>query len=165
MHTVFIGIGSNLGNRSKNCREAINQLATCPHIKNLVKSKACKSKALTKGDPDYINAVVKFETELKPKELLRLVQRIEKKLGRVRTDKKWESRTIDLDILFYDDLIVKEPDLIIPHPELHKRIFVLKPLCDIDPCWIHPVLKKTVKWLLEHKHRRQNENIHRQCGH
>lgn len=155
MPRVFIGIGSNLGDRHKNCEAATLRLQTHPHIKNLIKSAWYGTEAVvpeerrTKNEERFINGAACFETDLPPQKLLEFLQEIEAELGRLRTGKKWEPRTIDLDILFYDDLIIDTPQLKIPHPELHKRMFVLRPLCDIAPKLIHPVLKKTAKQLLE----------------
>lgn len=98
---------------------------------------------------NFMNGVARIETDLAPQRLLAKLQEIEARLGRVRTGIKWEPRTIDLDILFYDGLVMDAPALKIPHPELHKRMFVLRPLCDIAPSLMHPVLNKTVKQLLE----------------
>lgn len=169
MTVVYIGIGSNLGEKIKNCDKAIGYLQIQPDIKNVVKSRWYKAKAIiypgqieqgppkrrptpfdkgsTLGEkvPDYINGVARVETNLAPQVLLSRLQEIESKLGRVRTGEKWEPRTIDLDILFYGDEIIDLPDLKIPHPELHKRLFVLNPLCDIAPDLIHPAIKKSVK--------------------
>ncbi len=164
MHTAFIAIGSNLGERLKNCERAVERLAQDGVAENVIKSRWYETPPLAENPnskfqiPKYINGVVKIETELKPMELLLSLQKIEASLGRVRTGKKWEPRTIDLDILFYDDLIIDEPDLKVPHPELHKRMFVLEPLCDIEPALEHPVFNKTIKELTY-------ENIHRQCRH
>ncbi|MBI2341342.1 MAG: 2-amino-4-hydroxy-6-hydroxymethyldihydropteridine diphosphokinase [Deltaproteobacteria bacterium] len=167
MNIAFIGIGSNLGNRLANCEAAISILSQDGLIKNIIKSRwyetapllfpdKCRTLIGEKGRkvsdtciPHYINGAIKLSTSLSPADLLRLTQSIETKLGRVRTDKKWEPRTVDLDILFYDDLIIDTPSLKIPHPELHKRMFVLRPLCDIAPDLKHPAFDKTIKKLLE----------------
>ena len=85
-----------------------------------------------KDQPKFINIAIEAETDKKPEELLRILKEIEKEFGRTETV-KWGPRVIDLDILFYDDLILKTPDLEIPHPLLHEREFVLKPLCEIAP--------------------------------
>lgn len=153
MHIAFIGIGSNLGDRQKSCEEAIKLLAQDGVTKIVRKSRWYETKAVSgerlavSKQPDFINGVVKTETSLLPIDLLRLTQSVEAKLGRVRTGKKWEPRTIDLDILFYDDLVLDMPELKIPHPELHKRMFVLEPMCEIAPDWKHPVINKTIREL------------------
>jgi 2-amino-4-hydroxy-6-hydroxymethyldihydropteridine diphosphokinase len=152
MATVYIAIGSNLGDRRANCERAIESLLQDGVAKNVIISKWYETEALAEisnsspesRSPKYINGVVKIETGLAPRELMAELQKIEAALGRVRTGKKWEDRTIDLDILLYDDLIIDEPDLKIPHTELHKRMFVLEPLCDIEPALLHPIIGKTI---------------------
>jgi 2-amino-4-hydroxy-6-hydroxymethyldihydropteridine diphosphokinase len=100
-------------------------------------------------DPEwFINGVFLLETGLAPRELLETLLKIETRLGRERT-KKWGPRTIDLDILFYDDWVIREVDLVIPHPELKKRRFVLDPLSEIAPDLIHPVIGNTIRELKE----------------
>ena len=109
-----------------------------------------QSKALTienEQQPDYINGAVKVQTDLLPLELLTILKKLELQMGRVKSSKRWSPRIIDLDILFYDALVYKSNMLTIPHPEIEKRLFVIKPLCDIEPTLIHPVLKKSVKEL------------------
>ncbi|OGW70883.1 MAG: 2-amino-4-hydroxy-6-hydroxymethyldihydropteridine diphosphokinase [Nitrospirae bacterium RIFOXYC2_FULL_44_7] len=101
-----------------------------------------------KDQPKFINMAVEAETDKEHEELLRILKEIEKEIGRTETV-KWGPRVIDLDILFYDDLILKIPGLEIPHPLLHERDFVLKPLCKIAPYKKHPVTGKTVKEMLE----------------
>jgi 2-amino-4-hydroxy-6-hydroxymethyldihydropteridine diphosphokinase len=98
---------------------------------------------------EFLNLVVKIQTELDPKNLLDKILNIEKLLGRVRKKKRYSSRVIDIDILLYDDIIFHEPDLKIPHPLMHERKFVLVPICEIAPDLIHPVLKKSFRSLLE----------------
>ena len=97
--------------------------------------------------PDFINQVIELKTSLEPKDLLSGILGIEADFGRKRIE-KWGSRTIDIDILLYDDQIVNEPELIIPHPYLAFRRFCLMPLCEIAPEYIHPVLKKNIQELL-----------------
>ena len=135
---AFIALGSNLGNRTKNCEDAIAFLKKIPGIHVKKNSKWYETKALTldeKPQPDYLNGAVQIETELSPMELLKVCKSIEKELGRIPSEKKWEPRVIDLDILLYDDLVFDTPELKIPHPEMHKREFVMKPLSEIAPKW------------------------------
>ncbi|MCK5534508.1 2-amino-4-hydroxy-6-hydroxymethyldihydropteridine diphosphokinase [bacterium] len=96
----------------------------------------------------FLNKVIKIKTKLTPKDLLEICRKIEKELGRKKTI-KWGPRTIDLDILFYGNKIIREKDLIIPHSRAHKRRFVLVPLAEISPGFVHPLLRKKVKTLLE----------------
>lgn len=149
-HTVYIGIGSNLGNRRENCEAAVCRLDTSSKIEVNAISNWHETKALVLDDENhsnYINGAVKISTDLEPLELLNTLKMIESKMGRLQNDPKWSDRIIDLDILLYDDLIYACEKLTIPHPLLEKRTFVLQPLCDIEPELIHPVLKKTVKEL------------------
>lgn len=99
-----------------------------------------------KAQPDFINMVVCAETGISPEELLKKLKFIEKKMGR-KESKRWGPRLIDIDILFYDDLVIDSPELKIPHPYIKEREFVLLPLSEIEPEFVHPVLKKTVREL------------------
>lgn len=155
MPKVYIGIGSNIGNREENCQKALELI-----IKSGIKVKKCSSMIETepwgvKEQPRFINMAIEIETELNPEELLGLLKKIEGTLGRRQTT-RWGPREIDLDILLYDDMILKTPELEIPHPLLHKREFVLQPLAEIAPDKIHPVFKKSVKELLLNLQSRQN---------
>lgn len=161
MHTVYVGIGSNLGDRKKNCHKAIELLVKGNIATSLEKSrwyetepllapKRCQAPFRDAGrQENYINGVARFKTGLSPVGLLHALQDIEAGLGRIRNGEKWGPRTIDLDILFYDDLVIETAELTVPHPELHKRKFVLRPLCDIAPDLRHPVMKRTARQLLE----------------
>jgi 2-amino-4-hydroxy-6-hydroxymethyldihydropteridine diphosphokinase len=161
MAKVLIGLGSNLGNRSTWINQACQSLETHPDIICLQRSSLYETepesvKPLDSGEaaPWFINAVLLLETSLMPRELLQVCMSVEKELGRKRSgirispNKLYESRTIDIDLLFYDDLIIDEPDLVLPHPRLHERQFVLKPLAEILPTWQHPVLGKQIVELL-----------------
>lgn len=147
MAIVYIGIGSNLGDREKNINGALNLLKeNCKIIKG---SSLYETEPVgIKGQDLFLNGVVEIETELSPKELLLFLQSIEKKLKRVRVIKNGP-RTIDLDILFYGSKVINEPDLTVPHPRLHERLFVLMPLEEIAPGFIHPALKKSISCLVK----------------
>jgi 2-amino-4-hydroxy-6-hydroxymethyldihydropteridine diphosphokinase len=142
---VYIGLGSNRGDRLKNLQDSLS------HIKREIEVRRVSSFYLTepvgmKGNW-FLNCVIEGETELAPNELMKTLLAIEKAMGRVRKKKK-EERIIDLDLLLYQGRMLKEKDLILPHPRLHKRGFVLVPLVEINPHLYHPVLKKTVKEIL-----------------
>ncbi|MFN3739075.1 MAG: 2-amino-4-hydroxy-6-hydroxymethyldihydropteridine diphosphokinase [Thermodesulfovibrionales bacterium] len=144
--TVYIGIGSNIGNREKNCLEAI-RLMEEKGIKVIKRSSLYETEPWgVKDQPMFINMVIEAETEYAPAELLNLLKSIERAMGRTET-KRWGPRIIDLDILFYNNLILNTPELRIPHPYIHERDFVLKPLSEIAPELEHPVLKKRIKEL------------------
>lgn len=148
MPIVHVGIGSNLGNREENCLKALR----------LISAKAGSVRKQSpmyetepwgvKDQPKFINMAAEITTEAVPRQLLGILKNIEEEIGREETH-RWGPRTIDLDILFYDDLILDTPDLIIPHPLMHERQFVLRPLAEIAPDKMHPVLRKTVRELLE----------------
>ena len=144
MAIAYISIGSNLGDREENCRQAI-KLIEKNGIAVRKQSRMYETEPWgIKDQPKFINMAIEVETDKKPEEFLRVLKEIEKEIGRTETT-KWGPRIIDLDILFYNDLILKTEDLEIPHPLLHERAFVLKPLCEIAPDKKHPVNGKTVK--------------------
>ena len=146
---VYISLGSNKGDKFKNLQRAID----CIHmqlgqIKQI--SKVYKSAAFGFEGDDFLNTCLILETELKPKKLLKKLLSIEKELGRTRAKSKgYQSRIIDLDIIFYDDEILDTKSLILPHPEMHKRRFVLQPLNNLASQFKHPLLEKEVNVLLE----------------
>jgi len=150
-HTVYISVGSNLGNRSENCQTALRHVEALPSTTIVTTSGWIDNPALSHGEelPDFINGVIQIETSFTPEELFKNLQGIEEKMGRPKDRARWSSRVIDLDILLYSNIVVDTPNLKIPHPEMNKRIFVLKPLCDIGPDVIHPVAKVTTQELLK----------------
>ncbi len=136
MNRAFLGIGSNLGNRIHYCKNAIDEI--CSFAKVLQASSLYETEPVGKEDqPAFINCVVEIETDLSSQDLLKQLNTVELKLGRVR-DEKWGPRTIDLDIIFYDKEVINNENLVIPHPRAHQRRFVLEPLCEIAPKFIHP---------------------------
>lgn len=149
MKIVFLGIGTNLGSRERNLSEALAMISE--NIGKIVKSSSVYESEPWgfKSDDKFLNMVVKVETPLSASGLLGRILMDEVLLGRIRAGKQYSSRKIDVDILFYDDLILDEESLRIPHPRLHERKFVLIPLCEIAPEFVHPVLKKSVTELLE----------------
>ena len=147
MYITYLLLGSNLGNRKKYIASAISEIeAKLGSVSQ--RSSLYQTASWGKHDqPDFINQVIELKTSLEPKDLLSGILGIEADFGRKRIE-KWGSRTIDIDILLYDDQIVNEPELIIPHPYLAFRRFCLMPLCEIAPEFIHPVLKKNIQELL-----------------
>jgi len=147
-HIAYIGIGSNLGDKIHHCEKAISAILKIDHHKLLAKSSLFKTQPIGYTSQDwFVNGVIKIETDLEAPELLRTLKTIESQLGRIETF-RWGPRTIDLDILFFDDIEIHTEDLQIPHPFIQNRQFVLIPLAEIDPTLVHPVLKKTVQELL-----------------
>lgn len=147
-HTAYIGIGSNLGDRAENISAATallreNPMVSISRISNIYET----DPVTTDGGPQpmYLNGAIEIETTLAPRALLDVLIGIEAELGRLSPRAKGTPRTIDLDILFYDDLIMDEPDLKIPHPEVSKRMFVLLPLCDIAPLVVHPAEGRSIR--------------------
>ena len=148
MPTAYIGIGSNLGNREKNCEKSIQLIEEDSGIKVTKRSSMSETEPWgIKDQPKFINMAVEIVTDLEPEALLSLLKKIETESGR-RPGIQWGPRVIDLDILFYDDLVLKTQGLEIPHPQICERDFVLIPLKEIAPDKVHPVLKKTIKELL-----------------
>jgi len=142
---LFVSIGSNMGKREKYIREAILRLKYFGKIK-------CSSIYETApwgklNQPDFLNLVCMVETEQNISEIFSFIKSIENDLGRKRIE-KWGKRTIDIDILFYGNVIIESEDLVIPHPYITERKFVLVPLNEIAPNFVHPVMKKTVKQML-----------------
>jgi len=152
MAKVYIGIGSNLGDRGKNIADAVNCIEQEKSL-NLTKQSSLYETGAVGGPPQgkFLNGALEVETNLPPRDLLERLKGIERKLGRDFSEVRWGPRTIDLDILLYGNLILNEPGLTIPHPLFHKRVFVLRPLAEIAPEIKHPVLKKTVKELFLEK--------------
>ena len=143
MNNIFLLLGSNLGDRKLFLKQAIDHIEA--KIGPVVKlSSVFETQSWGKTDaPDYLNQVVQLHTLLPARILLEKILAIEILLGRERKE-KWGSRTIDIDILFYGDEAIQEPDLQVPHPELHKRRFTLEPLAEIAADFIHPVLHKDI---------------------
>jgi 2-amino-4-hydroxy-6-hydroxymethyldihydropteridine diphosphokinase len=145
-HIVYLALGSNLGNRLSNLKEAIAALP--PQMEVKAKSAVYETPPWGYEDqPKFLNQVIKVTTYLDPEPLLKHLKRLEVTLGRKETFQNGP-RLIDIDILFYDDLILNTRSLVIPHPRLQERGFVLLPLMDIDPDLTHPVSKKSVREMM-----------------
>jgi 2-amino-4-hydroxy-6-hydroxymethyldihydropteridine diphosphokinase len=149
MSNVFLGIGTNLGDREKNLREAVEKIEE--HIGKLLGSSSVYETAPWGFDSenDFLNMAVSVETSLTPAEIIKKIAVIESIMGREKTQDRYSSRIIDIDILLYDDLVITEKGLKIPHRLMHERKFVLAPLCELAPDMIHPLLKKSMSVLLE----------------
>ncbi|MDH7482022.1 MAG: 2-amino-4-hydroxy-6-hydroxymethyldihydropteridine diphosphokinase [Armatimonadota bacterium] len=133
MATVFLGLGSNLGDREANIRMALDKLVSQPEVKiRAVSSFYLTAPVGFQDQPDFVNAVAAIETDLSPKELLDVVLKIEREMGRVRNF-KWGPRIIDIDILLYNNVKVNTDELVIPHPRMTERAFVMAPLAEIAP--------------------------------
>lgn len=150
MAVLYLSIGTNLGDKERHIEVAIN------HIEELVGNIVSRS-ALYVTEPwgfssenSFINVAVGVDTTLSPHRVLYVTKEIERQMGRTRKSSggRYEDRIIDIDILLYDDLVIEETDLIIPHPLMSQRLFVMQPLCEIAPELIHPVLRKSIKELL-----------------
>lgn len=148
MHEVYLGIGSNLGNRRRNIEQAIELLNLHGFLVKDVSPIFEYEPYGFKEQPRFLNAVLKGWWDGTPQELLNVLKKIEKKIGRKKR-RRWGPREIDLDILFFDSIIYETEELKIPHPDLHNRVFVLEPLSTIAPKLVHPVFKKTIKELLD----------------
>ena len=149
---ILIAIGSNLnsdlfGTPRKNCEAALSVMKNYFEILNI--SNFYKTEPIPKSSqPWFVNSVVNVRCEINPEKVLEILLRIENYFGRKRTVKN-EARVIDLDLISYNDLIINTEKLILPHPRMHLRKFVIKPICDIDETWIHPVFKKKAYTILK----------------
>jgi 2-amino-4-hydroxy-6-hydroxymethyldihydropteridine diphosphokinase len=145
---AYVGVGSNLEEPLRQCRLAILNLAAIKDTRLLRTSAFYRTEPMGVSDQDaFINAVAEIRTELPPRALLEALKAIEQEMGR-RESIRWGPRIIDLDLLLYGQDIVQEEDLVIPHPELHKRRFVLVPLCEISSYVIHPAFGISMQGLL-----------------
>jgi 2-amino-4-hydroxy-6-hydroxymethyldihydropteridine diphosphokinase len=149
--TVFIGFGSNVGDRIDFCDRAVTLLSLLPHSQVVGVSLLYETEPVNNyGRPGggwFLNGVVQLETDVTPKSLLAILREIEHSLGRDEENRAGP-RTMDLDILFYGQRIINEPDLVVPHPRMHQRRFVLMPLSELDPLFLHPSLQRTSSQLL-----------------
>jgi len=145
----YLGIGSNLGQPAEQCLEAVKRIAAVDGITHLRCSSLYKTEPVgEKKQDDFVNAVAEVRTILSPRALLQALLQIEKEMGRVRTI-HWGPRIIDLDILLFGQEVVQEEDLVIPHPELHRRRFVLVPLLELASYAIHPAFGVSIRGLMQ----------------
>jgi 2-amino-4-hydroxy-6-hydroxymethyldihydropteridine diphosphokinase len=147
-HTAFVALGSNLGDKRSFCLHAIEILDELDGVTVERRSSLYRSEPVGPQDQDwFVNAVIQIQTSLSPHELLAALHLVEFQLQRKR-ERRWGPRTIDLDLLFYDQMIQKDDLIQIPHPEMENRHFVLLPFAEIAPRWQHPVLKQSILTLL-----------------
>lgn len=159
MHTITILLGTNLGNKKRNLKDA------AIYIESSIGS-ICQRSSMYESVPwgfqsnnNFLNQAIQVKSQLKPNEILKACKSIEQKMGREITDSMvYTDRIIDIDILFYDDLVLNTLELTIPHPKLHERSFVLIALCEIMPEFTHPLLNKSIDNLL--KENRDTSNRH-----
>lgn len=149
LQTLFLSLGSNLGNREENLNQAIQlirqNISTNLSISNIYETEPWGNL----NQAGFLNLILKIEnSSFVPHEILEKIQKIENELGRVRVE-KWGERCIDIDIIYYDDLIIDDARLVIPHPFVQERKFVLVPLADVAPDWVHPILQKTTLQMLQ----------------
>lgn len=152
MTTVYIGLGSNKGNKRRNLIVASALLAERAGDISALSGFYETAPYGFVSDEFFLNAALQLETDLSPQELLRLTQEIEKELGRTQKsqNQQYEDRTIDIDLLFYGDLVLNTEELVLPHPQLHERLFVLEPLSEIAPDLVHPLKGETIRTLYRH---------------
>ena len=148
-HRIYIGIGSNLGDRRANTAEAIDRITKIPDTKVMRASSLYESEPLGNAKTWFVNSVIEIDTQLGAEPLLKRLKAIEEAMGRKRVKgKRWGSRIIDLDILLSENEVVDKRTLKVPHPEMHKRRFVLMPLAELAPHVVHPGLGQSVSALL-----------------
>jgi 2-amino-4-hydroxy-6-hydroxymethyldihydropteridine diphosphokinase len=145
---IYILLGTNLGNKKLNLSNAIAKLSV-NRINSKRTSSLYKTAAWGNTNQDYfLNQILEIDTDIDPIELLKICLKVEQDMGRIR-NKKWESRVIDIDVLFYNDLILESNELTIPHKHLHQRLFTLLPMAELNPTLIHPVFNKTILELIQ----------------
>ncbi len=148
INTVYIATGSNLGDKISNCNQAIIETGKLDETRVTAVSKFYRTAPMHFTDQDwFINAAFKIETKFTPEKLLEKLKEIEKIAGRKDHGPRYCPRLLDLDIIFYNDDILQTKQLVIPHPRMHERLFVLRPLCDICASFRHPILKTSIETL------------------
>lgn len=146
---AFIGVGANLGNPAAACREAFSMLADIPGVRLLRSSSLYRTEPVgLKEQAWFVNAVAEIRSELSPPALFSALKETERRMGR-SSGTRWGPRVIDLDLLLYGQVLLQEEGLVIPHPEMHKRRFVLVPLCELASYMIHPAFGVSVGGLLD----------------
>jgi len=145
---AFIGLGSNVGDGRTQLVAALEQVGCLPETEVLRCSSLYRTAAWgIENQPDFTNAVAELETSLVPRDLLAALLAVEKQLGRQRSNRQWGERTIDLDLLCYEQVVMKDADLQLPHPRMHSRAFVLIPLTELEPDFVIPGMGPAVRCL------------------
>jgi 2-amino-4-hydroxy-6-hydroxymethyldihydropteridine diphosphokinase len=148
-NVAYVAVGANLGEPLHNCRRAVELLQQREDLTLAAVSRYYRTAPVGYPDQDwFVNLAVKLTTSLSPQTLLDVLQRIEKDLGKTKPAVRFGPRRMDLDVIFFNDFVIQTPRLVIPHPRMHLRRFVLQPLCDIDPDFVHPVRHKKLSVLL-----------------
>ncbi len=148
-HTAYIGVGSNIGHKADNCRKAIAAINKCEGCLVEAQSPLYETEPVyLEGQDWFVNGVARIRTDLEPEALFARLKEIEHAMGRRPGEVRFGPRILDLDILFYDERVLRKGSLEVPHPKLHERRFVLEPLCKIAPELVHPVFGQTVQSLL-----------------
>jgi 2-amino-4-hydroxy-6-hydroxymethyldihydropteridine diphosphokinase len=157
-HTAYLALGSNLGDKNRNLLKAIALIAEKTGIFSAISSVYETEPWGYQSPNTFYNMVVSIETALLPRELLEICQSIEKEMGRTpKNSPGYQDRIIDIDIILYDERVYESENLILPHPRFHRRLFVLEPLNEIKPDFIHPVLNKSISALLQSETKRCNQ--------
>ena len=148
-HTVFISVGSNMGDKLANCRGGIERLCADGAVRLTGRSQDYRTAPVDFTAQDwFVNCAIRVSTDLTPPALLDRLQAVQREAGRAEATIRFGPRVLDLDILLYDELVCDDGRIVLPHPRMARRRFVLKPMCDIDPTVCHPVLRRTVAQLL-----------------
>ncbi len=149
-HGALVSVGSNMGDKLLNCRKGIDALTATGNCELIKRSRFYQTEPVDFKDQSwFVNGVFQIRTDLSPWKLFEEIKRIERDAGRKSQTIRYGPRILDLDILLYDDQVIETEALTIPHPRMHKRRFVLRPVCDIDPNINHPLCKRTMGQLLE----------------
>ena len=147
MALVYVGMGSNVGDREEQILRAVHEMRSFSRVKKISTLIETLPQGVAYAEPKFMNAVVELETDFDPKEVMQELLRIEEDMGRVRSE-PGAPREIDLDLLSYDAETIESSELTIPHPRMHERRFVLGPLAELNPQWKHPVLGASIQDLL-----------------
>ena len=145
---VFIGVGSNQGDRLEQISKAVRAVGALARVRLCRMATIIETAPVGPPQGPYLNTVIEIDTALSPHELLAALKAIERQFGRIPSAERWAPRPIDLDVLLYDDRVIDEPALRIPHERMHERRFVLEPLAQLAPDVIHPVLKRSISDLV-----------------